>query len=268
VVDNNVVVQSSANFTLSDFHGDMLDPKTRGKQNALIVMKDSNIAKTFNDEFLEMWNFKFGPQKKHRVPVSFNFNNTKITIKFSSDSGKINYNETTNGLIRQTILSAKKSIDLALFVFSEQNLVDAIQERSFVGVKTQALVERSFAYREYSDLLDMMGLELPDANCMYQKDNYPWKKPIKRVGVPNLPSGDMLHHKFGVIDETKVIFGSHNWSEAANSINDETLLVIEDKAVGMAFKKEHNRLMKDAILGPSANLLKKIDQRISECNGQ
>jgi phosphatidylserine/phosphatidylglycerophosphate/cardiolipin synthase-like enzyme len=88
------------------------------------------------------------------------------------------------------------------------------------------------------------------------------------VGVPNLPSGDMLHHKFGVVDEYKVIFGSHNWSEAANSINDEALLVIEDKFIGKAFKTEHNRLMKDAILGPSTSLLKKIDQRIYECNGK
>lgn len=67
VVDGKVVVQSSANFTLSDFHGDMLDTKTRGNQNALIVMRDSNIANTFSDEFIEMWNFRFGPQDRKSV---------------------------------------------------------------------------------------------------------------------------------------------------------------------------------------------------------
>jgi phosphatidylserine/phosphatidylglycerophosphate/cardiolipin synthase-like enzyme len=267
VVDNNVVVQSSANFTLSDFQGDLLSPKSRGNQNALVIIRDYNIAQIFNEEFLEMWNFKFGPQKRHRQAKTFKVDDSQITVKFSSDSSKINYENTTNGLIRQTLLSAKKSIDLALFVFSEQDLVNSIQERSLRGVKIQALVEPSFAYREYSELLDMMGLELQDVTCMYQPRNNPWKYPSKRVGVPNLPNGDMLHHKFGVIDESKVIFGSHNWSDAANSINDEALLVIESSQAGKEFKREHNRLMRDAILGPSANLLKKIEKRSSECNG-
>ncbi|MFZ4712683.1 MAG: phospholipase D-like domain-containing protein [Bacteriovoracaceae bacterium] len=268
VIDNAVVVQSSANFTLSDFHGDMLVPDSRGNQNALVVIKDSKVAKVFSEEFSELWNFKFGPQKDHRKPTIFNVGGASITVKFSADSLKEDYDETTNGLIKKTLLTAKKSIDVALFVFSEQNLSDAMEKRAQKGVLVSALVEPSFAYREYSDLLDLMGLELQDTQCRDQLDNNPWKKATKRAGIPNLPNGDMLHHKFGLIDQTIVIFGSHNWSEAANSINDEALLVIDDKEVGRAFKTEHNRLMKDAILGPSASLLKKIDDRIEECSGK
>ena len=46
------------------------------------------------------------------------------------------------------------------------------------------------------------------------------------MGVPILPKGDLLHDKFAVIDNKTVITGSHNWSEAANHGNDETLIVI------------------------------------------
>jgi competence ComEA-like helix-hairpin-helix protein len=78
--------------------------------------------------------------------------------------------------------------------------------------------------------------------------------------------GDRLHHKFGVVDGKTVLTGSHNWSEAANHGNDETLLAIESPTVGAHFEREFDRLYKGAILGIPARIKQRIDAQKKECD--
>jgi phosphatidylserine/phosphatidylglycerophosphate/cardiolipin synthase-like enzyme len=125
------------------------------------------------------------------------------------------------------------------------------------GVQVRALIDPSFAYRPYSEGLDMMGVSLGN-NCKYEADNHPWQQTIATVGVPQLLKGDLLHHKFGVIDQQTVITGSHNWSEAANSGNDETVLVIQNSTVAAHYQREFERLYANARLGLPDSLQKKI----------
>ena len=81
---------------------------------------------------------------------------------------------------------------------------------------------------------------------------------LDTIGVPTLPTGDLLHHKFAVIDRQTVITGFHNWSKAANYRNDETLLVIQDNpTVAAHFDREFDRLYQHAVLGMPAKLQRK-----------
>jgi phosphatidylserine/phosphatidylglycerophosphate/cardiolipin synthase-like enzyme len=61
--------------------------------------------------------------------------------------------------------------------------------------------------------------------------------------------GDLLHHKFAIVDQKVVITGSHNWSEAANVNNDETLLIIENPIVAAHFHREFNNLYQKVQIG-------------------
>jgi phosphatidylserine/phosphatidylglycerophosphate/cardiolipin synthase-like enzyme len=79
------------------------------------------------------------------------------------------------------------------------------------------------------------------ANCQPQ---------VAEIGVPTLPMGDTLHHKFAVIDRQTVITGSHNWSKAANYTNDETILIIQNNpTIAAHFDREFDRLYRDAVVG-------------------
>ena len=79
--------------------------------------------------------------------------------------------------------------------------------------------------------------------------------PLATIGVPTLPQGDLLHHKFAVLDRRTVIAGSHNWSNAANYNNDETLLVIQDNpTVAAHFNREFDRLYQGGVIGIPAKL--------------
>jgi competence ComEA-like helix-hairpin-helix protein len=143
-------------------------------------------------------------------------------------------------------------------------LAHILEKPSQNGMPIRVLIDKNFAYRSYSEALDMMGVTYPE-KCRVEPDNKPWEKPLSTVGVPNLAQGDLLHHKFAVLDGKTVITGSHNWSVAANSSNDETLLIIENPIVAAHFEREFNRLYSNASLGLPARVKEKIDRAVKEC---
>ena len=272
VVDNRFVIITSANFTFSDTSGDISNLSSLGNTNNLLKIDSSELATLFTEEFNIMWgdgvggkpDSKFGVTKPVRKPKTITLDNSKITIHFSPTSPSQPWSNSTHGLIAKTLSASTKTVDLALFVFSDQKLANILEERHNQKVQIRALIEPQFAYHSYSEVLDMMGFALSD-NCKYEVDNRPWKNPISTVGVPILAKGDSLHDKFAVIDNQTVITGSHNWSEAANNSNDETLIVIENPAIAAHYQREFNRLYGKIKPGLPANIKSKIDAEIQKC---
>lgn len=273
VFDERRVLVTSANFTTSDMHGDFGSPESRGNPNSLLLIDSPEVARLFVEEFNIMWgdgpgglpDSRFGIQKPLRPPQTLNVGNGRLTVMFSP-ARRRQWHQSTNALIAENLSQAQRSIDLALFVFSEQPLVDVMEPLHNKGVRIRALIEPDFAYKYYSETLDMWGLALPrKGTCKYEPNNAPWRNPVREVGVPKLPKGDRLHHKFGLIDNYIVIVGSHNWTPAANHNNDETLLVIGNATVAAHFQREFERLMRNAQLGPPGWLLRAVKEGDRNC---
>lgn len=269
VVDGKSVIVSSANFTLSCIHGDILTPASRGNANSMVHIQSTAVAKIFEDEFSQLWgNGKrgnFGHNKTYRGPQTVTVRGKKITIQFSPTSARYHWEESVNGLIANHLNKATKSVKSALFVYSDQKISDVLEKRSQAGVEMGFLVEAKFAFRDYSELLDMAGISMLGPKCTYEADNQPWKKPTALIGVPLLNRGDVLHHKFGVVDNQSVIIGSQNWSAAANYVNDETLIVIEDKTISDLYTQEYDRLQGKSRIGVPATIKREITRMETDC---
>jgi len=279
IVDGQRLVVTSANFTMSDVHGDLSRPASRGNANSLLNIESSQLATLFTEEFNLMWgdgpggkpDSKFGLQKLPRPPRSMTIGDTLITVHFSPTSSKLPWSQSSNGLIGKTLSSGTQAIDMALFVFSDQTLVDLLETSHLQGVKIRALIDPGFMYRSYSEGLDMLGVSLVDSvsakkgKCKYEAQNRPWTSPMTTVGVPRLPPGDLLHHKFGLVDAKTAIMGSHNWTTAANTGNDETLLVVQNPIVAAHYQREFERLYTNAILGLPPAIQRKVDAQQKQC---
>ncbi|WP_339327979.1 DUF655 domain-containing protein [Anabaena lutea] len=74
-----------------------------------------------------------------------------------------------------------------------------------------------------------------------------------------------IDKNFAVVDNQTVITGSHNWSEAANHGNDETLVVIENPTVAAHYQREFNRLYTNIKPGLPPRIQTKIDAEIKKC---
>lgn len=272
VMDNRFVIVTSANFTLSGIHGDYENYDSLGNVNNLIKIDSVELADIFTKEFNIMWgdgvggkfDSKFGLQKPQRDFREVSFGNNKVTVNFSPTSPTKLWIDSSNGLIGKTLKSAVKSIDSALFVFSAQRLSNILEARYKQNVKIRTLLEPDFAYRFYSEGLDMTGVALSN-KCKYELNNQPWKNPINTVGIPLLTQGDLLHHKYAVIDKKIVIAGSHNWTEAANTGNDETVLVIENPKIAAHYMREFERLYVNAEFGIPGRIENKVKQQENVC---
>ncbi len=274
VVDQTLVLTGSVNYSISEVHGDFLKPDSVGNTNHLLKINSPAVAKVFTEEFSLMWgdgpggqaDSVFGLQKPYRLPQTIALpSGASIAVQFSPTSASQPWEYSTNGLIGRVLNTATRSIDMALFVLSDQALSNVLEGVHQRGAAIRALIDPQFAYRNYSEALDMMGVTLVDDACRVEAGNKPWSGAIATVGVPQLPEGDLLHHKFGVVDGQLVITGSHNWTAAANNNNDENLLVISDRTVAAHFQREFERLYADAILGVPPSLQDKIHQQQSRC---
>jgi competence ComEA-like helix-hairpin-helix protein len=270
IVDSRFLVVTSANFTMSDIHGDFKNLETSGNANNLLKIDSPELAAIFTEEFNLMWgdgnkgSQKFGLKKPHRSAKKIKLGNSQITINFSPISPTEPWVNSSNGLINQTLETATNSVDMALFVFSEQRLANTLENRHQENVNIRVLIDRNFAHRPYSEGLDMMGVALSN-KCKYEVNNQPWKNPITTVAVPSLAKGDLLHHKFAVIDHQIVITGSHNWSEAANYGNDETLLFIDNSVIAAHYQREFERVFKNSQPGLPQKLQAKIEADKKQC---
>jgi len=270
IIDGKSVVVTTANFTLSCVHGDYSVRESRGNANSMVVIQSQAVAKIFDEEFSQLWgNGKrgnFGQRKSYRGRQTVSVRGVDITIQFSPTSARYNWEESTNGLVASQFARARSSIKAALFVYTDQKLSNVLEKMHDRNVHMGFLVEQKFAFRDYSELLDMAGIGMLNPKCSYEADNQPWKNPAKEIGVPQLEKGDSLHHKFGVIDDSIVVMGSHNWSDAANYINDETLVVIESKTVANQFAQEYRRLLKRSRMGVPDFVLQKIQNQEKACS--
>jgi phosphatidylserine/phosphatidylglycerophosphate/cardiolipin synthase-like enzyme len=251
VIDGHASIITSANWTMSDIHGDLNQLASRGNQNNLLSIESSQLAQVLTTEFNLMWgdgpggqlDSKFGTDKPDRPPVTIPVGDSSITIHFSPAPKSQDWSTTTNGLISQTMAQAQQKIDIAQFVFSEAQITESLQTSHLRGIPIRALIDRGFAYRSYSQMLTMLGV----SPCHSQRPV--WSNPIITAGVPSLPTGDLLHHKIAIVDQRLVITGSHNWSATANYNNDETLLIVNSPMVAAHFQQEFDRLYQSAELG-------------------
>jgi phosphatidylserine/phosphatidylglycerophosphate/cardiolipin synthase-like enzyme len=226
------------------------------------------------EEFERMWgdgpggapDSRFGIGKASGPARTVQVGATSVTVLFAPHRRK----DPNHGLalLRHQLEQARRNVELALFVFSDQALADAMASLHGQGLQLRVLADPGFANRSFSELMDLLGVALPDHHCKLEADNKPWEHPLEGVGTPQLAPGDKLHHKLAVIDSRTVITGSFNWSPSAAHQNDETLLVIESPLLAQHFDQEINRLWKGAELGITARLQRKQAKLASACAGR
>ncbi|WP_254939494.1 phosphatidylserine/phosphatidylglycerophosphate/cardiolipin synthase family protein [Cyanobium sp. Morenito 9A2] len=260
IADRRVLVTGSANFTPSCIHGDPDSPSTRGNVNHLLRLESAPLAAVFVQEFQKLWgdgpqgqpDSRFGLEKKGTAIQRVDVQGTAVDVLFAPHRSK----DPRNGLLvlEQSLNQARERIDLALFVFSAQNLTEALAHLRTKGVRLRLLADPGFAYRSFSEVLDLLGINLPDRRCGIEAGNKTWSAAMETVGVPRLAGGDKLHHKFAVIDRRTVITGSFNWSPSAAHGNDETLLLIHSPALASQFEHEFERMWRGAELGVAPRL--------------
>jgi len=191
------VLTGSTNFTPTGVNENL---------NHLVVVRGALVARQYGTEFEEIWGGTFGASRVRHEPKPREVGVSRVRVKplFAPDHAP-------EMEIMKQMLKARHRIDFAIFTFSESSGIDdcmAALQRA--GIQVRGIVDGSMGARPWAGthLVHAAGAELYLAR--------------RRNGL------NKLHHKLMVIDGQLVIAGSFNYTEPANLLNDENILVIGD----------------------------------------
>ncbi len=200
-----------------------------GWKNNVVEINDPTITKAYQKEFEEMWgsntdtpnpsNAKFSYQKTDNIPHSFSIGGREVELYFSPTDG------TTSHII-SAINSANDNIYFAQFMITRNNIATALYNKYTSGVQ------------------DIRGV-VNTTNASGSEYSY-----LSTFADMHQNPPPTLHDKYGIIDATDgssdpiVITGSHNWTNSAETINDENTIFIHDLLIAnqymQDFKKRYN----------------------------
>lgn len=220
-----IVFTGSANWNAEQMNDD---------ENNLVIINDQSLAQTYLTEFNEMWGStgmvpdtalsRFGPFKTNNTPHFFQIEGKTVECYFSPS-------DNTNSHLINLINSADNDMNFGVYTFTRPDIADTIVYKINHGVVTTGIMDQySNGFNAQTILSPVMGNDLK----IYTDPDY------------------IFHSKYMIVDacdvnsDPAVEVGSHNWTTAAETKNDENVLIIHDDTIAnvflQAYKGSFNRL--------------------------
>ena len=208
----------------------LLDP------NNAFEIQDYGLTQAFLIEFHEMWgsstdvpnaaNARMGSAKSNNTPHFFNVGGIPIEVWFSPSDG-------TEAKIVQAIGTADYGVAYSILAFTSDPIADAMRAKyqSIPGFYVRGVHDVGNSTGTGSEYPEMKGIGGAS----------PWSPP---ADVWTDTESGLHHHKYAIIDEGRtasdpiLISGSHNWSNAANTVNDENTVIFHSQRIANLFVQE------------------------------
>ncbi len=212
IIDNSEVWLGSMNFTDSGAYAD---------NNNMIRIHSVKMAENYSKEFEEMFvDDKFGADIVAGTPnPRVTIDGTFIDVYFAPD-------DNVQASLLDLINNAQESVYFMAFSFTADPLGEALRVAAKEGVIVAGVMDaeqvKSNIGTEF-DLFSQAGLD------------------VYKDGNPGL-----MHHKVMIVDESLVILGSYNFTNSAETKNDENLIVIYNEDIAAQFMAEFQRVYAQA----------------------
>lgn len=210
--DDAIVWTGSTNWSTNQFNEDY---------NNIIIIQDSALAHVYLGEFNQMWgdtgmtpnyvNSKFGHLKNDLGRHHFTIEGKHVELYFSPS-------DNTNDQILNAISTANKDLYFALYAFTFGADATAIINKFNSGVYVAGIIDTFSTNSTYTPH--------PAFLANLTRSRY---KVYRNTGI--------YHNKYMIVDASDacsdplVLTGSHNWSNVANTDNDENTLIIHDDTI-------------------------------------
>lgn len=167
-----------------------------------------------------------GIQSKNIKNKSVNMENKSQILFSGCSSGSISIEEK----ILEIIGNTERELNIAMYRFLNENILNAIEERVEDGVKLNMVLDTSISSTdEYADyFFERIAHPLKEL-----KENYP-----DRVKIVFMKDDTVMHHKLLLSDRKILITGSYNMTRSAEEKNMENILIYaseeDDKVISDA----------------------------------
>lgn len=210
VRDGTALLTGSTNFTSLG---------TGKNLNHVVTIRSKTVARKYADEFGEIRQGRFGKRSVDRdeTPEETSVSHVPVKVLFAPDHAP-------EMEIMKQMLKAASRIDFAMYTFSTSSGIDdTMTARLESGIPVRGAMESMQGNRSWAA---SHGLKAAGADIFMVKKKGPLGK---------------LHHKLMVIDDEVTIVGSFNYTDDANRLNDENIIVLGDKDTTSAAKRAAQR---------------------------
>jgi phosphatidylserine/phosphatidylglycerophosphate/cardiolipin synthase-like enzyme len=185
--------------------------------NNLLRIRSGELAAVFTDEFEEMFSAgSFGASSPRKDPAAaVRLETGPVEAYFAPEDQVLSH-------VLEEIRGASTSIHFLAFSFTSDEIAAALRERAELGVDVRGVFESTQAKSNTGTEFSV----LRDAGLDVRLDSNPRN----------------MHHKVLIIDGRTVITGSYNFTDSAESRNDEDLLILRNTWLAGEFEQEFQSL--------------------------
>ena len=211
IFDDQMVWTGATNITVNGIFAN---------NNNAIVIYSPDVAQIYEREFDEMWGGQFGPTSPSTVDQqTATVNGVSVQVLFAPEDKVISR-------LVPLIEGAQKSIRFMAFSFTHDDLGKAVLARAQAGVDVQGIFETRGSETEESEMRALYC-----ANVPVRQDTNP----------------TAFHHKVFVVDDTLVITGSFNFSDNADTSNDENVVIVTEPGLAAEYLKEFEQRWAESV---------------------
>lgn len=132
-------------------------------------------------------------------------------------------------LIERRLAEARRSADLCVFTITDDRISRAVLAAHARGVRVRLISDEMKSDDRGSDVDQFAAAGVP-------------VKLTSPVGRDGRGEPGHMHHKFAVLDGTRLLNGSYNWTRGAADVNYENLVDTTEPGLVAAFAAEFERL--------------------------
>jgi len=146
-----------------------------------------------------------------------------LSTNQSDNNAFFSHHDNIRDFVIKTLKSAQKDLKICMFTISDDPIAETVAGCHKMGIQVRIITDDGKIFDKGSDIysLDRMGI---------------------KIKIDTFRS--LMHHKFVIIDNKKLITGSYNWTRTGSDVNNENVLVTTNGPIVKAYKKEFKRLWK------------------------
>jgi hypothetical protein len=221
--------------------------------NNVIIFQDQSIARGYKVEFDEMWGdtsvtsnpnttvARFGQFKKDNTPHEYVIGGKRVEQYFSPS-------DNTNSKILNVLGTANSDMHTCNMLITRTDLAQKISSQTTTNsLATQVLLDDTTGFStQFNYIKSGVGTANAAVDC------HTW----------------ILHHKYVIIDQSNtasdplVETGSHNWSTAGDTKNDENTVVVHDASIANQYFQEFTQRWTERTCG-SAGIYENTNNMVS-----
>ncbi|OHD65028.1 MAG: hypothetical protein A2176_04575 [Spirochaetes bacterium RBG_13_51_14] len=212
VIDGRYLWTGSYNPTVND--------SEKNNNNAILIYS-SLLAGIYRNEFMEMFEDRIFGNRREAGPFADLRNRYYVKIDDTGINVYFSPEDNVERIILMRLAKAKSTIHFMAFSFTSDGIGEMMIKKFKQGVQVYGIFERRGANGGHSEYVKM------------KLEGLPVKLDRNR---------NAMHHKVIIIDGVRVITGSYNFSRNAKNVNDENILIIDNREIAAEYLEEFKRL--------------------------